>query len=47
MVISDIERSDIELICKNLGCTPIASVEGLSSTKLGFAGRVEEEKMSG
>ena len=35
MVVSDVERSDIEFICKNLGCTPIASVEGLSSSKLG------------
>jgi T-complex protein 1 subunit delta len=47
MVVADIERSDIEIICKNLGCQPIASVEGLSPTKLGRADLVEEESTSG
>lgn len=43
MVVSDIERSDIELICKNIGCQPIASVEGLAPAKLGHAALVDEE----
>jgi T-complex protein 1 subunit delta len=47
MVVADIERSDIEIICKNLGCQPIASVEGLSPAKLGRADLVEEESTSG
>jgi T-complex protein 1 subunit delta len=47
MVVADIERGDIELICKSIGCQPIASVEGLAASKLGRADLVEEEATSG
>eukprot|EP00033_Pygsuia_biforma_P003238 GCRY01003550.1.p1 GENE.GCRY01003550.1~~GCRY01003550.1.p1 ORF type:complete len:538 (-),score=119.62 GCRY01003550.1:90-1703(-) len=42
MVIRDIERDDIEFICKGLGCLPIASQDSLTSDKLGKANLVEE-----
>lgn len=42
MVVKDIERDDIEFICKTIGCQPIASIEGLSKEKLGSAALVEE-----
>mmetsp|Transcript_27947 Transcript_27947/g.70122 ORF Transcript_27947/g.70122 Transcript_27947/m.70122 type:complete len:528 (-) Transcript_27947:22-1605(-) len=42
LVVKDIERSDIEHISKTLGCTPIASVEGIAAEKLGKADLVEE-----
>jgi len=42
MVVKDIERTDVDFVCRTLGCRPIASVEGISADKLGFAGCVEE-----
>mmetsp|Transcript_6757 Transcript_6757/g.21815 ORF Transcript_6757/g.21815 Transcript_6757/m.21815 type:complete len:552 (-) Transcript_6757:66-1721(-) len=43
MVVTDIERSDIDLVCRSVGCQPMASVEGLSADKLGTAKLVAEE----
>ena len=42
MVVKDIERNDVDFVCRTLGCKPIASVEGISADKLGFAECVEE-----
>lgn len=42
MVVKDIEREDVEFICKTIGCQPIASIEGLTKEKLGSAALVEE-----
>lgn len=42
MVIRDIERNDIEFICKSLGCLPIASIDHFSANKFGYAERAEE-----
>jgi len=42
MVVTDIERSDVEFICKSLGCIPIANIDNFSADKMGFAERVEE-----
>lgn len=42
MVIKDIEREDIEFICKTIQAVPIASSEAFTSDKLGFAENVEE-----
>mmetsp|Transcript_9915 Transcript_9915/g.30512 ORF Transcript_9915/g.30512 Transcript_9915/m.30512 type:complete len:536 (+) Transcript_9915:42-1649(+) len=42
MVVTDVERADIEFVTKCTGCTPIASIEALSPEKLGTAGLVEE-----
>eukprot|EP00475_Leptophrys_vorax_P042046 TRINITY_DN79365_c0_g1_i1.p1 TRINITY_DN79365_c0_g1~~TRINITY_DN79365_c0_g1_i1.p1 ORF type:complete len:539 (-),score=179.62 TRINITY_DN79365_c0_g1_i1:37-1653(-) len=42
MVVTDIERTDVEFICKTLGCTPIAHVDNFTPDKMGFAENVEE-----
>jgi len=42
MVIKDIEREDIEFICKTLGCNPIASLDHFLPEMLGSAELVEE-----
>jgi T-complex protein 1 subunit delta len=42
MVVKDIERDDVEFVCKSLGCKPIASVDHLSADSLGTAELVEE-----
>jgi len=47
MVITDIERNDVEFICKTIGCLPIANVDHMSADKLGFAKVVEEVSMPG
>lgn len=46
MLIRDIERDEIEFICKTLNCVPIASAEGLRAEKLGQANLVEEIETS-
>jgi T-complex protein 1 subunit delta len=47
MVVKDIERNDVDFVCRTLGCKPIASVEGISADKLGFAECVEEMNTPG
>lgn len=42
MVVKDIEREDIEHVCKSLGCGPIASLDHFTADKLADAGLVEE-----
>ncbi|KAJ1495716.1 chaperonin Cpn60/TCP-1 family [Baffinella frigidus] len=42
MLVRDIERDEIEFICKTLQCVPIASPDGLKAEKLGKADLVEE-----
>eukprot|EP00997_Jenningsia_sp_PLL12_P005801 NODE_2334_length_942_cov_170.163494_g1919_i0.p2 GENE.NODE_2334_length_942_cov_170.163494_g1919_i0~~NODE_2334_length_942_cov_170.163494_g1919_i0.p2 ORF type:complete len:262 (+),score=60.89 NODE_2334_length_942_cov_170.163494_g1919_i0:34-819(+) len=42
MVVRDVERTDVEFICKALGCLPIASVDGMNPSKFGHADRAEE-----
>lgn len=42
MVIKDIERDDVEFVCKSLSCKPIASVDHLLPENLGSADLVEE-----
>lgn len=42
MVIKDIERDDIEFICKSLNCKPIASLDHFTPDMLGHAELVEE-----
>merc|ERR1712064_200465 len=42
MVIKDIEREDIEHVCKSLGCAPIASLDHFTADKLADAQLVEE-----
>jgi len=42
MVIRDIEREDVEFVCKTLGCRPIASVDHFLPENLGSAELIEE-----
>merc|ERR1712020_583375 len=42
MVVKDIEREDIEHVCKSLGCQPIASLDHFTAEKLADAQLVEE-----
>jgi len=42
MVIKDIEREEIEHVCKSLGCAPIASLDHFTADKLASAELVEE-----
>jgi len=42
LVIKDIEREDIEFICKTVGCRPVASLESFTADRLGTAKVVEE-----
>lgn len=42
MVVKDIERDDIEFICKSLNCKPIASLDHFTPEMLGHADLVEE-----
>ncbi|KAJ1678526.1 T-complex protein 1 subunit delta [Spiromyces aspiralis] len=47
MAIKDIERDEVELICKSLGCKPIADIESFTEDKLGYADLVEEYESNG
>merc|ERR1719230_2124515 len=42
MVVTDIERDDIEFICKTCGCLPIANADTFHPEKLGSAALVQE-----
>lgn len=42
MVIKDIEREDVEFVCKSLGCRPIASLDHFLPENLVTANLVEE-----
>lgn len=42
MVVKDIEREDIEFVCKTLGCRPIASLDHFVSENLVSADLAEE-----
>jgi T-complex protein 1 subunit delta len=42
MVIRDVERDEIEFVCKTLGCTPVASPDHMTADKLGYADLVDE-----
>lgn len=43
MVVRDIEREEISFICKTIGATPIAHIDGLKPEKLGKADLVNYE----
>merc|ERR1712079_572116 len=42
MVVSDIERDEVEFLCKTLGCRPIASLDHFTAENLASAELVEE-----
>jgi len=47
LAIKDIEREEVEFICKSTGCKPIADVDSFTEDKLGYADLVEETKVAG
>lgn len=46
MVIRDIEREDVDFICKTIGCTPVVHIDYLTPDKLGKATLCEEVTLS-
>jgi T-complex protein 1 subunit delta len=44
-VIRNIERTDVDFICKSLGCKPVAHIDGLTPDTLAHADLVEEVSM--
>ncbi|KAK4181559.1 putative T-complex protein 1 subunit delta [Triangularia setosa] len=47
LVVKDIERDEVEFICKSTGCKPIADIDSFTEDKLGSADLVEEVQSSG
>ncbi|GAX15399.1 T-complex protein 1 subunit delta [Fistulifera solaris] len=47
LVVTDIERSDVDFICRTLNCQPIAHPDQLDASKLGHAELVEDVYMEG
>ncbi|KAL7749672.1 T-complex protein 1 subunit delta [Sorochytrium milnesiophthora] len=47
MVIKDIERDEVEFICKSTGCKPIADIDSFTEDKLGNAELIEEVQAQG
>ncbi|KAF2724937.1 t-complex protein 1 subunit delta [Polychaeton citri CBS 116435] len=42
LVVKDIERDEVEFVCKSTGCKPIADIDSFTEDKLGSADLVEE-----
>ena len=47
LAIKDIERDEVEFLCKSTGCKPIANIDSFTEDKLGTADLVEEVSSSG
>jgi len=47
LAIKDIERDEVEFLCKSTGCKPIANIDTFTEDKLGSADLVEEVTSSG
>jgi len=47
LAIKDIERDEIEFICKSTGCKPIADIDSFTEDKLGTAELIEEDNSLG
>ena len=45
MVVQDIERDDVEFICKTTGCVPIAHIDHMSADKFGHADLCEQNRL--
>lgn len=45
MVIKDVERTDIEFLCKSLNCVPIAHIDSMTPDKLGTAESAEDVEL--
>lgn len=46
-VVTNIEREDVEFVCKSVGCKPIAHIDQMKPEMLGSAARVEEATIGG
>lgn len=47
MVVTDVERNDIEFISRTLGCMPVAHIDSFTADKLGSAELVTEVTVPG
>ena len=47
LVVKDIERDEVDFLCKATGCKPIADIEAFTDDKLGQADLVDEVEKSG
>jgi T-complex protein 1 subunit delta len=47
LAVKDIERDEVEFVCRSLGCKPIANIDSFTEDKLGTANLVEEVHSSG
>ncbi|KPM38981.1 T-complex protein 1 subunit delta [Neonectria ditissima] len=47
LTVKEIERDEVEFICKSTGCKPIADIDSFTEDKLGSADLVEEVQSSG
>lgn len=47
LAVKDIERDEVEFLCKSLGCKPVANIDSFTEDKLGTADLVEEVQSSG
>ena len=47
LIMMDIERSDVDFICRTLNCTPIAHSSQLSAKKLGHTHHVGDVSLDG
>ncbi|KAJ3379791.1 T-complex protein 1 subunit delta [Entophlyctis sp. JEL0112] len=47
LAIKEIERDEVEFICKSTGCKPIADIDSFTEDKLGYADVVEEVSTAG
>ena len=47
MVIKDVERDDVDFICKTTNCVPVPHIDQLNADKLGTAELVEESSAGG
>lgn len=41
-VVKDIERDEIDFLCRSLGCKPVSDIDAFTEDKLGYAELVEE-----
>lgn len=47
LAIKEIERDEVEFLCKSLGCKPVANIDSFTEDKLGSADSVEEIQSAG
>jgi T-complex protein 1 subunit delta len=46
MVVQDVERDEVDFICKSIGAVPIAHIDHMSSDKFGHAKLCEQQRLS-